>query len=378
VRSSADIVIVGAGIIGVSIAHQLTARGAKNVLVLDRGAIGRGQTQKGGGFIQTHWPELAEVRMIHRSREIFRDWGERIGGDCGFRANGYLHVTGPKREAEVRRVHRMLLDEGIRSEWLEPDELQKLQPSLNVDDLTGGAYESESGWADPLASTLSLAEAGKRQGAAIIEGVTVLQIAHKDGSIAGVETTEGFISAPIVVLAIGPWTSQLHPDPRAHLPIWPKRGQVIYCDRPGGLPREELAFYDEVTRLYTHPDGDTNLVGVDWDFDSVWGPDRYRREIDTEYATLALAALAHRFPSLESARIVRGVVGLYDFTPDGQPIVDGPLGLRGYYVAAGFSGSGFKSAPMTGLAMAELILDGKASSVDIEHLRFARFASSLT
>ncbi len=373
-RTTADIVIVGAGVIGVSIAYQLTARGMKNVLVLDRGAVGRGQTEKCGGFIQTHWPDLPEVRMINRSRELFKDWAEQIGGECGFRQTGYLHVTGAKREPEVRRVHQMLLGAGIRSEWIEPADLKKLHPLLNIDDLVGGAYEEESGWADPMATTHSLAAAARRQGATIAEGVTVLQIGHRSGRIAGVETVDGFIATPVVVLAVGPWTHQLHPDPRIALPLWSKRGQVIYVDRPGGLPEQELAFYDEVTGLYCHVDGDANLVGIDWSFDTPWGPDRYRTDVDVDYSTVAHAALAHRFPALASARMVRGIVGLYDFTPDGQPIVDGPLGLEGYYVAAGFCGSGFKSAPITGLAMAELILDGKSRSVDIEHLRFARFS----
>jgi len=151
---------------------------------------------------------------------------------------------------------------------------------------------------------------------------------------------------------------------------------VCYVNRPAGLPKKELCFYDEVTGLYTHTDGETNLLGIDYDFTDVWDPNRYNRELDSEYAALALDALGHRFPVLCAAHLIRGVVGLYDFTPDGHPIVDGPLGLEGYYVAAGFGGAGFKSSPMTGLGMAELVLKGKAESVNLDFLSFSRFRDS--
>jgi len=131
-----------------------------------------------------------------------------------------------------------------------------------------------------------------------------------------------------------------------------------------------------VTGIYTHTDGDTSLLGIDFDFTDVWDPNRYNRTIDEDYVEMALGALAHRFPILGTAQLVRGVVGLYDFTPDGHPIVDGPIGIDGYYVAAGFSGAGFKSSPMMGLGLAELILKGKAETVNIDFVSFARYRDS--
>jgi sarcosine oxidase subunit beta len=368
---SADILIVGGGVIGVSAAYHLASRGAK-VLVFDRGGVCSGETAKSGGFVQTHWDRLSEIRMIARSREIFQSWRQRIGGDCGYVQNGYLHVTGTKRERGVRATHQMLVDEGLESHWLDPLELKRLQPLLNTDELVGGAYEPTSGWADPVATTRSLAAAARDRGAEIREGVTVTAIAHAGGRITGVETTEGAIGCSTVILAAGPWTQSLHIGPP--LPIENERGQVCYLSRPNGLPEQEIGFYDETTGLYTHANGDTNLVGIDWPFEKVPDPAHYDRELDPAYVRAARFKLAHRFPPLLTSKLVRGVVGLYDFTPDGQPIVDGPLlGIAGYYVAAGFSGIGFKSAPMTGLAIAELVLDGRATSVDIEHLKLARF-----
>lgn len=358
---------------GASIAYHLANKGAQDVLLVDRGALCSGETAKSGGFVQTHWAGLAEVRLIAKSRTIFQNWDEIIGGDCGWTQTGYLHTTGPDREPEVRRIHNMLLDEALESHWLDQRETKKLQPLLNVSDLTGSAYEPQSGWADPVKTVRSLAAAAQRKGATVKEGVTVLQISHRSGKIQGVETDQGFISAPVVILAAGPWTTTLHPNPVKHLPIETKRGQVCYMTRPNGLPRKELAFYDEVTGLYSHCDGDQMLVGIDWEFDFVTGADRYNSVLDQDYAEAAHAALTHRFPSLRDARIVRGVVGIYDFTPDGWPVLDGDLGLEGYYVAAGFSGAGFKSSLSTGLGIAEMVLDGKATSVDIDFLRRERF-----
>jgi sarcosine oxidase subunit beta len=375
-RETADIVIVGAGAIGCSAAYHLGNMGAKNVLVLDRGAVCSGETRKAGGFIQSHWVSLDEVRLIHKSRELFLEWEETFGEDCSYVKNGYLHVTGAENEPTVRETHEMLLAEGIESHWLEPRDIKKLQPILNVRDLTGAAWEPQSGWADPVAAIRSMAKGAQSKGVEIAEGVTVLQIAHRGGKIVGVETDKGYISTGTVVLCSGPWTPLLHPLASVPLPIRAKRGQICYINRPGGLPKVELAFYDEVTGLYTHPDGDRNLLGVDFNFDNVWDPNRYNEQIDEEYIDDALGALGHRFPVMCGAHVVQGVVGLYDFTPDGHPIIDGPIGLEGYYVAAGFSGCGFKSSPMTGLGLAELVYKGKPESVNLDFLSFSRFRDS--
>jgi glycine/D-amino acid oxidase-like deaminating enzyme len=373
---TADIVVIGAGALGCSTAYHLGNLGAKNVVVLDKGAICSGETSKSGGFVQTHWTSLDEVRLINRSRELFLEWEENFGSDCAYMKTGYLHVTGEKDEPTVRRVHETLLAEGMQSEWLNQRELKRFQPILNVRDLVGGAYEPHSGWANPVAATRSMAKAAQSKGVSFEEGVSVLQIAHRGGKIEGVETDKGFISTRCVVLCAGPWTPLLHPLGTEPIPIKAKRGQVCYVNRPGGLPQKELCFYDEVTGLYTHTDGDTSLVGIDFDFTDVWDQNRYHRELDEEYAAMALEALGYRFPVLCAAEVVRGVVGLYDFTPDGHPIVDGPIGLEGYYVAAGFSGAGFKSSPMTGLGMAEIVLKGKAESVNLDFLSYSRFRDS--
>ncbi|HEY5927603.1 MAG TPA: FAD-binding oxidoreductase [Kofleriaceae bacterium] len=372
----ADIIIVGGGVIGTSIAYHLAAGGARDVVLLERGAICSGETSKSGGFVQTHWDTLAEVKLIAWSRDGFHDFAARIGGDCDFVRGGYLHVTGVDREPDVRRVHQMLLDAGLESQWLEPAQLRELQPLLNIDQLVGGAWEPASGWADSVATTRALADAARRHGADVREHVTVTQITHASGRITGVETTTGSIACGTVILAAGPHTLRLHAEPSIKLPVTIERGQVGYLTRPKGLPEREIGFYDEVTGLYTHPAGDVNLVGCDRShpFTEVPDPDDYKRDIDGKWLARAGLALGYRFPALRESILQRGVVGLYDFTPDGQPIVDGPIGIEGYYVATGFSGVGFKSALATGLGMAELVRTGRATTVDIDHLKLARFS----
>ena len=367
-----EILIVGGGVIGTSIAYHLAAKGARDVTLLESGKLASGETHKSGGFVQTHWQNPHEVRLIAHSRAVFRDWSERVGGDCGWTPGGYLHTTGTARETAVRGVHDMLCAAGLGSQWLAPAELVKLAPGIRTDDLVGGAYETDSGWASSLATTRAFADAARRRGATIREGVTVMAITQDSGRITGVTTSEGAIAAPIVILAVGPWTSTLHlGEP---LPITLERGQVTYVDRRIC----ETGFYDEVTGLYTHPAGELNLVGRDREskFELVPDPDHYRREVDGKWIARTAMMLGYRFPALSESLLRHGVTGLYDFTPDGQPIVDGPLcGIDGYYLAAGFSGVGFKSSPAIGLAMAELVLDGRASSVDIGHLRWSRFAA---
>ncbi len=369
---TADIVVIGGGVIGASTACHLASKGATRVVLVDKGAIGSGETHKSGGFIQTHWDHLGEVKLIAHAREIFQHWSDVVGGGCGWEQKGYLHVTGVEREPVVRRTHQMLLDLDLESQWLSPDELAKEWPLLNIEGLVGGTYESTSGWADPLATTKSLADAARAKGVAVREHTRVLRILHDGTKITGVETEDGIIETRVVILAAGPWSQALHVGPK--LPIQLERGQVCYFDRPGGLPDREVGFYDEVTGLYTHPDGDTNLVGIDFPFEVITDPDDYREQLDVDYLVAATRALDKRWPTLAAgATLVRGVVGLYDFTPVGQPIID-RAGPDGYYVACGFSGTGFKSAPATGLGLAELVLDGNAHSVDLSHLTLARFA----
>jgi sarcosine oxidase subunit beta len=377
----ADIVIIGGGVIGASIAFHLGALGAKDVVLLERDAIGRGETHKSGGFVQTHWDLLAEVRLIARSREMFANWKDIVGGECGFVRGGYLHVTGTDREADVRRVHDMLIGDGLESHWIERDDLLSIQPLLNLDRLIGGAWEPASGWCDSLATTRSLAAAARDRGVDIREGVTVTKIEHAGGRITGVATTTGTIPCRAVILAAGPRVPVLHATPEVVLPLEVMRGQVAWMNRPNGLPEREIGFYDEVTGVYTHPNGELNLLGCDrhHPFSLVENPDDYKQDIDPKWLVKAAMAMGYRLPALREVAIQRGVTGLYDFTPDGQPILDGPIGgLDGYYLACGFSGVGFKSAPATGLGMAELVLRGAATSVDIAHLQWSRFATVAT
>lgn len=373
-----DIVIIGGGVIGASTAFHLGCKGARDVVLVERDAIGSGETSKSGGFVQTHWDTLAEVRLIARSREMFASWKDVVGGDCGYVRGGYLHVTGTDREPDVRRVHDMLIAEGLESHWIERDDLARLQPLLNLDRLIGGAWEPSSGWANSVATTKSLADAARARGVDVREGVTVTRIEHAGGRVTGVATTTGSIPCRAVILAVGPRVLQLHAAPEVALPIEIVRGQVGWVSRPNQMPAREIGFYDEVTGVYTHPHGDENLLGCDrnFAFAPVPDPDDYKRDIDPKWLVRAAMALGYRIPALREVVIRRGVTGLYDFTPDGQPIVDGPIGgIEGYYLACGFSGVGFKSAPAVGLGLAELVLDGRSSSVDIEHLRYARFAN---
>lgn len=374
VKSTADVVIIGGGVVGAAAAFHLGRRGAGKVVVLEAGEICSGETRRSGGFIQTHWASRDEVRLIHRSLGIFQNWEDEVGGDCYFEETGYLHVTGPANEAKVREVHQMLLAEGFESHWLTPDEIKELEPELNVEGLVGGAYEPRSGWADPVATTRSLMDAAVESGAQVKEETPALQIQHNGSKVQGVVTPDGLIECPVVLLAAGPRTQRLHPDPRASLPILVRRGQVFYTDRPRGLPGKGLCFYDETTGMYTHPmNRMMNLVGIDWSFDFVYDADNYDTQVDADYVQAGLQALSLRYPGLAEATFMRGFTGLYDFTPDGHPMIGRAGNLEGYYLAAGFSGAGFKYAYSTGLGLAEFILDGHAHTVNLDAFSWERF-----
>ncbi len=377
----AAVVIIGGGIMGASLAFALAGRSVRDVLVLERRTVASGASGKTGALLRQHYSNRPEATLAHLSLQTFKDWGEVVGGDCGYVGCGLIvtvATTGPDdpNVARLRANVAMQRAIGIQAEVLDPAELRRLQPFARFDDIAAGAYEAESGYVDAVAATRGMMDAALERGAALREGVTVTGIRTAGGRVTGVETSAGPIAAPAVVCATGAWAAPLLATAGVAAPIEPIRVQVAVVARPGALPRAgTMAYVDTAAGHFCRDWGPgRTLVGCGAGAHEPVDPDRYDERADPDFAPAALACLARRMPAMGGAAPLFGYAGLYDMTPDAHPIIGPAPGVDGLHLCVGFSGDGFKKGPAIGRCLAELILDGRASTVDLAPFRLERFA----
>ena len=380
--TKADVVVIGGGIMGASIAWQLATRGAGEVLLIERETIAAGASGRTGALLRQHYTNLPEALLARESLKVFQNWGDVVGGDCGYVPWG-LVVTVDQSSAVTHNVE--LLAEnvafqrglGTETQIITADDLKALQPWAMVDDIQTAAYETRSGYADSVAATRSMADAAERAGVEIVEGVRSLSIASDGTRVTAVETDAGSIAADTVVLAAGPWSVPLAASAGVTLPVEALRVQVAIVHRPRDLAEPPFIFLDMAVGFFTRPWGTgRSLIGVaGGDQHDAVDPEDFVHGNDPSYPSLAKAAAARRIPAMARASYLHGHAGLYDMTPDTHPII-GQVGPDGLYAACGFSGAGFKKGPAVGQALAETILDGSSTLVDLAPFRLSRFDQS--
>lgn len=370
----AGAVVVGAGVIGCSIAYHLAKRGLAPV-VLERDYVCAGNTRRSGALVRMHYDNEPEARVAFASLPYFRHWKDLVGYECGFVNSGAAVVVGAHDAERLRRNVAMLRSIGVNTQEITLAELKERQRFLVTDDLGTAAYEPDSGYADPVATTRAFARRAVDLGATIREGVRVLSLRVDAGRVRGLRTTAGDIDTDAVVLAAGPWTVALLRDAGIDVPVRPVRAEISFVRRPASIP-DHYVYLDFKAGSYFRPTPDgLSLIGAG-------GVRREiaEREMDTYEPGPTDAAVAvirdrirQRAPRLADAPLARGHAGLYDMSADEKAILDRVPGVEGAYMAVGFSGTGFKKSPAVGACMAELICDGTASAVDIAPFRFARF-----
>lgn len=369
---TADVVVIGGGVQGASLAFHLASRGA-SVVIVERSTVAAGATGRSSGLVRVYYDLLAEARLAAISREWFRHWDERVGGDCGFTKTGFLWIEPGEAADRVRAnsaSHRAL---GVESEVVDAAAIRELAPGLAVEDDEVAAWESESGYADPSMTAGGFARAARDKGARLLQGAEVTAIRTAGGRVQGVDTTKRSIDAPVVVNAAGGWAGRVAALAGLDIPLTVWRHDTGYLGVPASVARPIPVVIDIANSMYFRPEGtEMVLVGLEDDNQMGGSPD----------ADTASAAAA--FHDRAAERIVRRVPGLIDGTfrtshsgQDGLTTADqrpmlGPAGPEGFYLDCGHSGTGFKTAPAVGLGMAELILDGAATTVDIEPFSFAR------
>ncbi len=373
-----DVAIVGGGIMGTSLAWELARRGAGRVVVFERKTVAFGGSGRTGALLRRHYSNEPEAILAQRGWETYAHWPDLVGGDAVHTACGLIFTcdTGDacagnldSLRANVAMQNRL----GIPSRVVTPDELRDLQPFAVWDDVRLAAYEPDSGYVDAVAATRGMARAAVAAGAEIREQAPVLGIATDGDRVIGVRTAEGVVPAERVVVAAGPWTNAALAGSGVALPIDVLRVQVAILHRPLELERPHFVYLDAAAGIFCRPWGPgRTMIGVaGGDQHDHADPDAYREQNDPDYGDAAIAALAKRIPAMRRASYQTGHAGLYDMSPDTHPLV-GAIGPHGLFVAAGFSGAGFKKGPAVGRALADVILAGRCDWVDLHPFRPGR------
>jgi sarcosine oxidase subunit beta len=361
---------------GCSIAYHLAKAGVRDVVVVERDHVCAGNTRKSGALVRMHYQNEPEARMAFASLPYFQHWSDLVGYESGFTNTGACVVVGPENVERLRANAEMLRRIGVNTSVISPDELKRLQPFIETGDLGAAAIEPDSGYADPVLTTQSLAKRAQELGTRICEGVRVTSLKVEAGRVRGLRTTAGAIAAERVVLAAGPWTVGLLREAGVELGVWPVRAEIAFVKRPPELAEGHFVYLDHKSGSYFRPTRDgLSLLGTG----TARRPLEYSQidsydEGSTERIVGVIRERIHeRAPVLADAPFARGHAGLYDMSPDEKAILDRVPGIDGAYIAVGFSGTGFKTAPAVGACMTELITEAHAKTVDITPFRWSRF-----
>jgi sarcosine oxidase, subunit beta len=368
---TASVVIIGGGVVGCSIAYHLVKRGQRDVVVLEREAVGSGTTSKAAGGIRAQFPTETEVRFSLEAIGVFERFEEEFGVDIGYRKIGYLFLVSDADDLRAFR-ERMALQRrlGVDVREIAPAEAKAIVPALRVDDLLAAVWGPNDAMAGPAEVTNGFARRARELGATIAEGVDVTAIAVERGRVAGVATTDGAIATPLVINAAGPAGAAVGRLAGVTLAVQPRRRHIFYTEPfpeiPGPVPlttdrASGFYFRKEMEQLLLSP-GDVEDIGEDFSVPV----DRARIDETVEKAL-------HRLPIVEKARIAGGWAGLRPLTPDDHAIIGWAPGVEGFFVAVGFGGHGFQHSPATGRYVSEWLLDGKPS-LDLSLFDPGRFA----
>jgi len=368
--SRAEVVIIGGGIIGVSIAYYLAKKGAGKVVVLERGIMGEGSTGKCAGGIRTQFSTGINIRFSLLSLKVFEGFQAEFGVDPEFHPVGYLFLAAQERQWQVlKETAQRMQGMGLDVKVLDPDEIQRQWPFLRVDDLLGGSYTKGDGYAGPYEVLQGFAKGARRLGAMLREATEVTGIQVKKGRVQAVEVATGErVVTPVVINAAGPYAGQVAAMVGLDLPVRPVRRQLFFTDPFQELPSCFPLVIDLEHGWYMRREGEGLLLAGPQDAES-----SFNERVDFEAQEWTAARSLHRVPILERARIVRGWAGLYDISPDHHAIVGPFPEIRGFICANGFSGHGFQHSPAVGILVAELIAEGHAKTIDIYPLRPQRF-----
>jgi len=377
---NAEIVIIGAGVVGASIAYHLTMRGVKDVLILERESEqGKGSTGKATGGVRTQFETEINIKMSLYSLDFLRNWDF----DCWYEPRGYLFFATDEKQFDYLKCNvETQKSLGVKDvEIINTQAIKEICPILNCVDIVGGSFGKNDGFVNPLAIMRGFSTKAKERGAKIQFETKVLSIETANGKVRAVETNKGRIECEKIVLATGAWAKELAKTAGIDLPVEPQKRQIVWAKSQKTLPENlpmvidigsgfhfrpardfvnnEPVKNDEI--LFAYPDSEV-AKPFDVNFDEAFIEKVYER------AKYRSQFLLKTTPILQKCR-----AGLYENTPDHHAILGG-CSVEGLYFANGFSGHGVMHSPASGRALSEIILDGASKFLDVSCLSFERFA----
>jgi sarcosine oxidase subunit beta len=379
-RRTADVVIVGGGCMGASVAWHLTGRGITNVVLVEREPVlGAGSTGRNAGGVRHQFSHEANVRLSIESIRVLEQFKETVGAEIDFWQDGYLFLLSSAAEVEAfERGVAMQRALGVDVDWLEPGDAARLAPGLSTEGVRAATFCARDGIADPSGVTHGFANAARAKGVEIRRRAEVTGITLTGGRVTGIETTAGRIDAPIVVNAAGPWAGRVAALAGCELPIVPLRRHIFIAASEsgqwaGGAPESRIMVIDFESTFYFHREGAGVLFGM--------GEKNEQPGFDTTVQWDLLARVIpvaeRRLPALADASITQAWAGLYEMTPDAMPLIGPVAGVDGLHVIAGFSGHGFQHSPAAGRILADVIA-GRDPAFDLSPFLPTRFATGAT
>jgi sarcosine oxidase subunit beta len=373
----ADVVIVGGGVMGTSIAFHLAEAGVENVLLLEKDQLGSGSTCKAAGGVRANFSDEVNIALGARSLEAFARFGERPGQEIDLHRVGYLFLLDSAEQVEHFREstalqNRLQQTSSLPTRMVSVDEAVALAPIVGTDGLVGACFSPNAGHCTPESVVLGYASAARRLGARLLTGCEVLGIDAAGNQLATVRTNRGDVRTGTVICAAGAWSAQVGEMAGVELPVVPLRRQIVVTDAVAGLPAELPMTIDFGTTFYFHREGPGLLVGMS---DPDEEPGFHLSRTDTWIPRLT-EAMARRAPSLLDVGLTGGWAGLYEVTPDHNALIGEAGGVSRFLYATGFSGHGFLQGPAVGEVIRDLYL-GREPFVDITPLSADRFQSTV-
>jgi sarcosine oxidase subunit beta len=374
---TAEVLIIGAGIIGASTAYHLAARGCTDVLILEKAeAPITGSTALSAGGVRHEFSQEVNIRLSKFSIERLKNFTGEIGGHADFQQAGYLflinHEDTWKDFQEQAKLQRSL---GVRVELLEPGDVLRHVPGTKLDDLIGGVLGADDGFCDPYGIAAGYLKRARDMGTRVLLETPVTGAQVSGGLVRAVETPDGVVSCKYVVNACGAWSGGVAALFGIDLPVQPYRRNAYMTECFPDFPAPIPLTFDVETGYWMRKEGDSVLFGLA----NINERAGINLNVDWNWLDTVLDAGLNRFPSLENARLAKAKcwAGLYGITPDHMPILGRHPELQNYLHASGFSGHGVMHSPAAGMLMAEEILDGRAHSIDIDELGITRFQNTL-
>ena len=375
-----DAIVIGAGVVGTSVAWNLAALGQRRVLVLEREQIGAGTTSQSSGILRTHYSVVENITLAQRSWQVFERFAETLEDEdasAGLVKCGYLIAVpeGPKL-APLREALAAQAARGIPIDLLDAQQAAARLPICRFDDAALIGFEPEAGFADAYLVASSYARAARRLGVRFMEGVAVQGLQRTAGRVTGVATAAGVFHAPVVISTQNIWSSELHGWTGIHVPLAPERHRVIALEGPEAYSYQMPVYKDlgSPGMLYCRSYGGRQmLVSEGTAGELLDGPDNEQGDVSMDYVGELGEQVAERFPSFAEAGLASAWTGVYDVTPDWNPVLGPVPEVPGLVVGFGFSGHGFKLSPAVGRVLAQAAL-GLATDVSLAPYALARFS----